>query len=296
MRGGRGERARDDDLGRGIGGVPLREAGRIRVASCVEVGMRLVDAVVDDSDLDALAGGGEAGAPERRRADQGRAGVRGRFRGRGGHVAERVIGDCRPDGRAGERAQACQVGGGEHDRDAVECDAVVPVDVGCRNRDGQSGCERALRRRQSAQVRDRSRRAQRERMAPSRGRRECPVAGDLDGEGRARQRDDHLDQIRRATRRRCCSSAREQRESGSRASASGSRTRFKRAAWYVRARRFGCPQSGYTDAPRGCGGIGRRARFRSVWASARGGSSPLIRIARSGRLWRLPVADDLMPL
>ena len=29
--------------------------------------------------------------------------------------------------------------------------------------------------------------------------------------------------------------------------------------------------------PRGCGGIGRRARFRSVWAKARGGSSPLIR-------------------
>src|SRR5439155_5283935 len=34
----------------------------------------------------------------------------------------------------------------------------------------------------------------------------------------------------------------------------------------------------YTVPPRGCGGIGRRARFRSVWAKARGGSSPLIRI------------------
>jgi hypothetical protein len=31
-------------------------------------------------------------------------------------------------------------------------------------------------------------------------------------------------------------------------------------------------------APRGCGGIGRRARFRSVWGKPRGGSSPLIRI------------------
>ena len=31
--------------------------------------------------------------------------------------------------------------------------------------------------------------------------------------------------------------------------------------------------------PRGCGGIGRRARFRSVWGQPRGGSSPLIRIA-----------------
>src|SRR4051812_28998150 len=29
----------------------------------------------------------------------------------------------------------------------------------------------------------------------------------------------------------------------------------------------------------GCGGIGRRARFRSVWERSRGGSSPLIRIA-----------------
>src|SRR6188768_2210595 len=30
---------------------------------------------------------------------------------------------------------------------------------------------------------------------------------------------------------------------------------------------------------RGCGGIGRRARFRAVWGQPRGGSSPLIRIA-----------------
>jgi hypothetical protein len=35
---------------------------------------------------------------------------------------------------------------------------------------------------------------------------------------------------------------------------------------------------------RGCGGIGRRARFRSVWGKPRGGSSPLIRITDSGRL------------
>src|SRR3954454_7335445 len=33
----------------------------------------------------------------------------------------------------------------------------------------------------------------------------------------------------------------------------------------------------YTDHRRGCGGIGRRARFRSVCPSGRGGSSPLIR-------------------
>src|SRR5947209_13065490 len=33
-------------------------------------------------------------------------------------------------------------------------------------------------------------------------------------------------------------------------------------------------------SPRGCGGIGRRARFRSVWGKPRGGSSPLIRMTR----------------
>jgi hypothetical protein len=39
---------------------------------------------------------------------------------------------------------------------------------------------------------------------------------------------------------------------------------------------------------RGCGGIGRRARFRSVWRKLRGGSSPLIRIANALEMrgWR----------
>lgn len=31
----------------------------------------------------------------------------------------------------------------------------------------------------------------------------------------------------------------------------------------------------------GCGGIGRRAGFRYLWANARGGSTPLIRMAAS---------------
>src|SRR4051812_46560103 len=39
-----------------------------------------------------------------------------------------------------------------------------------------------------------------------------------------------------------------------------------------------------SPAPRGCGGIGRRARFRSVWGKPRGGSSPLIRIPVGGQL------------
>src|SRR5213082_3707931 len=44
---------------------------------------------------------------------------------------------------------------------------------------------------------------------------------------------------------------------------------------------------GYTVPPRGGGGIGRRARFRSVWGKPRGGSSPLIRIARIPHFRRL---------
>ena len=48
----------------------------------------------------------------------------------------------------------------------------------------------------------------------------------------------------------------------------------------------GMTEAGYTVAPRGCGGIGRRARFRSVWASARGGSSPLIRMRRLTVMFR----------
>jgi hypothetical protein len=41
-------------------------------------------------------------------------------------------------------------------------------------------------------------------------------------------------------------------------------------------------RASYNPAPRGCGGIGRRARFRSVWEQSRGGSSPLIRIGSAG--------------
>src|SRR3954447_2501308 len=66
--------------------------------------------------------------------------------------------------------------------------------------------------------------------------------------------------------------------------------RMVRAFRGVRVARFR-PVRGYTVAPRGCGGIGRRARFRSVWASARGGSSPLIRIARLDGLERFLLDD-----
>ena len=57
-----------------------------------------------------------------------------------------------------------------------------------------------------------------------------------------------------------------------------------------RSRRHRSP--GYTSAARGCGGIGRRARFRSVWGQPRGGSSPLIRIGNGqARTLRREVLD-----
>ena len=65
------------------------------------------------------------------------------------------------------------------------------------------------------------------------------------------------------------------------ASARGRRERRKRRHG-TRAVAVGARGRGYTVAPRGCGGIGRRARFRSVWEQSRGGSSPLIRIGSAG--------------
>ena len=65
------------------------------------------------------------------------------------------------------------------------------------------------------------------------------------------------------------------------ASARGRRVRRKRRHG-TRAVAVGARGRGYTVAPRGCGGIGRRARFRSVWEQSRGGSSPLIRIGGAG--------------
>ena len=56
-----------------------------------------------------------------------------------------------------------------------------------------------------------------------------------------------------------------------------SRARARTARVMVRTGR--CGRVDYHSRPRGCGGIGRRARFRSVWGKPRGGSSPLIRIA-----------------
>src|SRR5690348_13544510 len=72
---GAGEGARDDHLRRRPLLAALREAGGIVEAGGAEVGVRLVDAVVDDADLDALAEAARV-RPERVGVDHRRALVR----------------------------------------------------------------------------------------------------------------------------------------------------------------------------------------------------------------------------
>src|SRR5204863_2943466 len=66
----RWEGARRDHLRGREGGVALRETLRHREACGVEETVSLVDAVVDDPDLDSLARGGARGSPELRGVDQ----------------------------------------------------------------------------------------------------------------------------------------------------------------------------------------------------------------------------------
>ena len=237
VRGRRRECARDDHFRRGVGGVPLREPGGVRVAGRVEVGVRLVDPVVDQPDLDPLARGGEVRAPERGGADQVRAGVGGRRRAGGGRVAERVIRDGRPDGDARERAQAREIRGGEEDGDAVECDAVVPTDTGRRNRRRRVG-PRACAARPPACAGRRPRPAREPRgsdcaAAAAVRVRSCATSTASEGRGKVTTTSTSLpDGAGEAAAPPPASSV----KPAARASASGSNECRKRAAWYVRLR------------------------------------------------------------
>ena len=201
--------------------------------------MRLVDAVVDQPDLDALPRRGEGLPPERRGADQGRSRVRRLGGARFGNVAQRVIRHRRPDGRARQRAQARQIGLGEDDRDAVERDPVVPADAGCRNRHGEPRRECALRRGQRPEVGDRRRRAHGHGVTPSRRGCERPVACDLHRERGSRERHDDLDELRRRSGSRGRRSSREQSESRSEGERKWEQGAVQEAAWYVRSRGIG---------------------------------------------------------
>ena len=117
------ERARDDHLRRRERRLTLREARRHRVAGRIEEWMALVDAAVDDADLHPVAGVRETWRPQLWRADlpAGRPGQQ--------LVAARAVDVA----HSGERAQPRDVTLGQHDRCAVECDAVAPADPGSGN-------------------------------------------------------------------------------------------------------------------------------------------------------------------
>ena len=216
--------------------------------------------------------GRERRPPDRRRADQLRR-----------PVEERVIRDARPHGRAGHAAQRGELRRQGRHGDPVQDDAVVPVDARGRDRaPGSAPVARAAPTRACGGTR-----RWRSRGGPAGGGSSSRAASaavllDRGGERRLRQRDDDFD------------------EPGSRGAATGRAgvprlrgaaraSRELRAETRARRRRLdtvhasaGLRAPATLSRPRGCGGIGRRARFRSVWAKARGGSSPLIRISAVG--------------
>jgi hypothetical protein len=174
--------------------------------------MRLVDTVVDECDLDSLAGSGEALPPDRRGTDQSRARVGGLGGRRAGSGAARVVAHGGPDGRARKCTQPRELGSGEDDRDAVERDAVVPADASGRNCHAQPGRERSLGRGERPEVGERGGSAHLERVAFPRGSCERPVPRDLHRERGPRQGDDDLDEIRRGVGRCGLRSPGQQRE------------------------------------------------------------------------------------
>ena len=117
------EGAGDDHLRRRPLRAALREAGGIAVALRVEEGVRLVDAVVDDSDLHPLAAAAAAGC-ERARADQARAAVEG----------ERVAVARVQLAGEGELRRLRELRGRQLDGHPVQEQRVVALDRGARDR------------------------------------------------------------------------------------------------------------------------------------------------------------------
>ena len=115
----RHERPRDDHLRRRECRVPLRIARRVLVAGGVEERVRLVDALVDDPDLHPLTRVRERRPPDDGRADQLRRAIEAR-----------AVGRARPDTRdAGNAGEPRHRSARHHDCEAVQSDAVAPVDV-----------------------------------------------------------------------------------------------------------------------------------------------------------------------
>ena len=208
---GRRERPRDDHLRGRVPRIPLREAGRHRVAARVEEPVRLVDAVVDDADLDPVARRVEQRCvPELVGADQLRAAVE-----------QRPVGDARPDLRdARNGGEPPELRARDDDGEAVEHDLVAPGDAGAGDGGGDARGERALRGRERAEVRDARRCAQVQPLGLE-ARAQDSAALDRLGEGRRLERDDDLDAVGRRSVR------------GRREENGGHRRREKKASFQV---------------------------------------------------------------
>jgi hypothetical protein len=117
------ERSRDDDLGRRVRRLALRIAGRHRVGRGIEERMALVQAVVEDRDLDPLAARFERRAPHPRCVDRGNAAVE----------SGTVLHSSMDLADAGQLVETPDVTRWKDDRKRVQNDAVAPADPGAGN-------------------------------------------------------------------------------------------------------------------------------------------------------------------
>ncbi len=178
------ERAGHDDLRRRVARVAAREARRRGEPGRVEERVRLVDPVVDDPDLDPLAGRRQRrrGPPQGHGPEQRRHGV-----------GEGVVRLARVDvGHAGHRREPRGVGHGQVDGQRVQHEAVVPGDPGRRDGPLDPGLGHRLLAGQPGEVQARAHRGRRHPLAP---RREAEQRRLAPGELRERGRREPHDQL-----------------------------------------------------------------------------------------------------
>ena len=290
-RGGRREGAGGDHLGGRVRRLALREAGRHRVAGRVEERMPVVDSVVDDRDLHPLACGREALAPETGRADRGRAPVELRPVDRAAVHGGDAVDLLQPPDRSGR----------DDDGERVQDDPVAPADLrlpGRRRRSGRQpaparpGCRVSrLKRRARVEVEPplasaaaatarRTATGARRRPAPStavgnrradRARRQAqaaPPRARPRGKPHVSDAESYARDVKNFSRSRLYDPVRRKEDRCARlaTATAAARTATARTATASTAVSAAAQQEGrgYNCRPRGCGGIGRRARFRSV--------------------------------
>jgi hypothetical protein len=150
--------------------------------------MGLVDPLVDDPDLHALSRGCERRSPKGGGADQLRR-----------SVEVGVIRDARPNAiDSGDVREAGEPIAGDDDGEPVQDDAVVPANVGGRNRGSDSACNGNLVPAQAVEVQAARRRVGEQALWPGEGRvgKRATESRERFGKRRLLQGDDDLDGIR----------------------------------------------------------------------------------------------------